>query len=234
MRQRKVGDKMANTDYTMYELYEYIQNPGIPVKGGENLAVHPNYVDWNNGACMGSTETASYSYEFNVASLFENGNKHIDTIILQGTEGSSWKKMEITLDLVSEVRLWYGIQNMAYKYIPTKHVKWEATVDGNLYTQGNYELTGWGLGSSGKYLDTHLYARIWADQNGDKLPTVNLNFNDVKNDAGQDSVILTFNIYDMNSKYWLGIIGMQTSREIDIQQIPLINVPTFQLVEKSR
>ena len=30
----KQVDKMANTDYTMYELYEYIQNPGIPVKGG--------------------------------------------------------------------------------------------------------------------------------------------------------------------------------------------------------
>ena len=81
---------MANTDYTMYELYEYIQNPGIPVKGGENLTVHPNYVDWNN-LRVGSTDIASYSYEFNVASLFEVGKKHIDTIILQGTEGSTWK-----------------------------------------------------------------------------------------------------------------------------------------------
>ena len=224
---------MADTNYTMYELYEYVQNPGIPVKGGANLTVHPNYVDWNNSANMGSTDVASYSYEFNVASLFEVGNKHIDTIILQGTEGSTWKKMEITLELVSETRLWYGIVNNAYKYIPTKHVHWVATVDGEEYNNGIYELTGWGLGSSGTYVDTHLYARIWADQNGDDLPTPNFNFNDVKNDAGQDSVILTFNIYDYQSAYYLGIIGMQQAREIDIQQIPLINIPTFQIVEKS-
>lgn len=224
---------MADTNYTMYELYEYIQNPGIPVKGGENLTVHPNFVDWTT-LSVGSTDIASYSYEFNVASLFEDGNKHIDTITLLGTEDSSWKKMEITLDLVSETRLWYGIENRAYKYIPTKHVKWEANVDGKLYRSGVYELTGWGLGSSGTYLDTHLYARIWADQNGDQLPTPNFNFNDVKNDAGQDSVILTFNIYDMDSTYWFGLIGIQTSRVIDMQKIPLINVPTYQIVEKSR
>ena len=224
---------MADTDYTMYELYEYIQNPGIPVKGGANLTVHPNFVDWST-LSLGSTDLASYSYEFNVASLFEVGNKHIDTITLLGTEGSSWKKMEITLDLVSENRLWYGIVNSAYKVIPTKHVKWEVTVDGNVYTRGEYELTGWGLGSNGKYLDTHLYARILADQNGDKLPTPNFNFSDVKNDAGQDSVILTFNIYDMSSTYWFGIIGIQPTREIDKLAIPITNVPTFQLVEKSR
>lgn len=224
---------MADTDYTMYELYEYIQNPGIPVNGGANLTVHPNYVDWST-LSLGSTDLASYSYEFNVASLFEVGNKHIDTITLLGTEGSSWKKMEITLDLVSKNRLWYGIANNAYKVIPTKHVKWEVTVDGNAYTRGEYKLTGWGLDSHGAYLDTHLYARILADQNGDQLPSVNLNFNDLKNDAGQDSVILTFNIYDMSSTYWFGIIGIQPVREIDIQKIPLINVPTYQLVEKSR
>ena len=204
---------MANTDYTMYELYEYIQNPGIPVKGGENLTVHPNYVDWNTLG-VGSTDVASYSYEFNVASLFEVGNKHIDTITLKGTKDSTWKKMEITLDLVSENRLWYGIQNNADKYIPTRHVHWLATVDGNIYQKGDYELTGWGLGSSGTYLDTHLYARIWADQNGDLLPTPNINFNDVKNDAGQDSVILTFKIYDMSSTYWFGMIGIHTGAEI--------------------
>lgn len=224
---------MANTDYTMYELYEYIQNPGIPVKGGENLTVHPNFVDWST-LSVGSTDMASYSYEFNVSSLFEVGNKHIDTIILQGTEGSTWKKMEITLDLVSENRVWYGIVNNASKVIPTKYLHWVVTVDGNVYTLGNYELTGHGLGSSGTYLDTHLYARILADQNGDRLPSVNINFNDVKNDAGQDSVMLTFNIYDMNSVYWFGVIGIQPVREIDIQTIPLINVPTYQLVEKSR
>ena len=224
---------MADTNYTMYELYEYVQNPGIPVKGGANLTVHPNYVDWST-LSVGSTDVASYSYEFNVASLFEVGNKHIDTIILQGTEGSTWKKMEITLELVSETRLWYGIVNNDYKYIPTKNLKWVATVDGEEYNNGIYELTGWGFGSSGTYMDTQLYARIWADQNGDDLPTPNFNFNDVKNDAGQDSVILTFNIYDYQSAYYLGIIGMQQAREIDIQQIPLINIPTFQIVEKSR
>lgn len=226
---------MANTDYTMYELYEYIQNPGIPVKGGENLTVHPNYADFKTFG-VGSTDVASYSYEFNVASLFEVGNKRIDTITLKGTEGSTWKKMEITLDLVSEDRLWYGIVNRASKYIPTKHVKWEANVDGNLYSRGIYELTGWGweIASSSAYRDTHLYAKIWADQNGDQLPTVNLNFNDVKNDVGQDIVILTFNIYDYQSKYWFGIIGIQPVREIDMQRIPLINIPTYQIVEKSR
>ena len=220
---------MANTDYTMYELYEYIQNPGIPVKGGENFTVHPNYVDWHT-LSVGSTDVASYSYEFNVASLFEVGNKHIDTITLKGTNDSTWKKMEITLDLVSQDRIWYGIQNRAYKVIPTKYVHWVVTVDGKNYTRGDYELTGFGLGSAGTYLDTHLYAKILAHQNGDKLPTPNINFNDVKNDAGQDSVILTFNIYDMSSKYWLGIIGIQPVREIDMQAIPLINIPTYQLV----
>lgn len=224
---------MANTDYTMYELYEYLQNPGIPVNGGENLTVHPNFVDWNTLG-VGSTDVASYSYEFNVASLFEVGNKHIDTITLKGTEDSTWKKMEITLDLASENRLWYGIVNNANKNIPTKHVKWEVTVDGDYYRRGEYELTGWRLGSAGTYLTSQLYARILADQNGDRLPSVNLNFNDIKNDAGQDSVMLTFNIYDYMSVYWLGIIGIQSAREIDSQIIPLINVPTYQLVEKSR